>query len=70
MSDQNSEAGPRATRRSFLKVAGLASAAASAPGLGAMTATEAQALTAPSSERAPRYQETDHVRKFYETNRR
>lgn len=60
-----------ARRRDFVKAAGLASTAAAAvPLLGALTATEAQAMRATREQRAARYQETDHVKKYYELNRR
>jgi hypothetical protein len=54
-------------RRSFLRAAGLASAAAAAP---ALAPVPAQAMRARPDQRAPRYRETDHVKKYYDTNRR
>jgi gas vesicle protein len=58
-----------ASRRSFLKTAGLASAAgAAAPLIGAPR--EAEAMRAKPNQRAPRYRESEHVKKYYESNRR
>lgn len=58
-------ASPQVTRRFALAgmgaMSGLVAAAAPCP---------AEALQARADQRAPRYQETDHVRKFYATNRR
>ncbi len=66
------QAGPREEakaegRRSFLKLMGLGAVAA---GGSAAVPTEAEAMRARPDQRAPRYRETDHVKKFYETNRR
>lgn len=55
------------TRRRFLTGAGIATAAAAAP---ALAPSPAQALRATPDQRAQRYQESEHVRKYYETNRR
>jgi hypothetical protein len=67
MADTSRPSGP--SRRNLLKAAGAATAVTATP-LAAVTAPDAQALRASPDQRAQRYQETDHVRKFYETNRR
>ena len=54
-------------RRGFLKGAGIAAAAAAA--VVAPVAGEAQATESRSDARKARYRETDHVRRFYATNR-
>jgi arginine/ornithine N-succinyltransferase beta subunit len=55
------------SRRSVLTLAGTATAAAA--GATALP-DEAQALAARPDQRAQRYQESDHIRKYYWTNRR
>ena len=54
-------------RRGFLKGAGIAAAAAAA--VVAPVAGEAQATESRRDARKARYRETDHVRRFYATNR-
>ncbi len=61
---------PDPRRRRFLQGLGLASAAAAAPASGIVDAGPAQALTARPDQRAQRYRESDHIRKYYETNAR
>jgi hypothetical protein len=53
-------------RRSFLRVAGGASAAAAATTLGS---APAQAYDPGEKETRSRYRETDHVKAFYRVNR-
>ena len=66
MSDVTKESPPERGRRDFLKACGLGAIAAA----GGTGIPEAEAMRARPDQRAPRYRETDHVRKFYETNRR
>jgi hypothetical protein len=54
-----------AGRRGFLKGAGIAATAA----VVAPVAGEAQATESRQDARKARYRETDHVRRFYATNR-
>ncbi|MHB2169330.1 formate dehydrogenase [Alsobacter sp. R-9] len=54
-------------RRSVLGLMGWSVAAAAAP---AVVPDEAQAMRATPDQRAARYRETDHVRTYYQTNRR
>lgn len=54
-------------RRTFLR-AGLAGATAAAAGTGAVT-TPAAASESQAEKTKARYRETDHVKKFYATNR-
>ena len=60
---------PDPRRRGFLKGLGFASAAAAAP-TAVLNAGPAEALTARPDQRAQRYRESDHIRKYYETNSR
>ena len=65
--DDKAGAAPAEGRRFFLKGAGIASAAAVAP-----VATACQPAAAPEKRdeaRKARYRETEHVRRFYATNR-
>lgn len=55
----------RAGRRGFLKGAGIAATAA----VVAPVASEAQATENRQDARKARYRETEHVRRFYATNR-
>ncbi|MGJ3262714.1 MAG: formate dehydrogenase [Salinarimonas sp.] len=59
---------PEPGRRGLLKGLALAPAAATTVVLDG--GQEAQALTARTENRAPRYRETEHVRTFYRTNAR
>ncbi|MCA0399365.1 MAG: formate dehydrogenase [Proteobacteria bacterium] len=54
-------------RRNFLR-AGLVGASAAAVGTGAGVA-QAQASESDSEKKKARYKETDHVKKYYATNR-
>lgn len=56
-----------ASRRNFLR-AGLAGASAAAAASGAAIAP-AQASESDAEKKKARYQETDHVKKYYATNR-
>lgn len=64
--DETREAVDRA-RRNFLR-AGVVGASAAAVGAGA-SVTPAQATESDSEKKKARYKETDHVKKFYATNR-
>lgn len=66
MSERAKDAPAKGGRRVFLKALGLGAVAAA----GGAGVPEAGAMRARPDQRAPRYRETDHVRKFYETNRR
>lgn len=58
------EAPPRVNRRGFLRGAGVAAVAAP-------LAASAEQLVQPTDNQVPaRYQETDHVKRFYAMNRR
>lgn len=73
MSDRTGDRGKPAvdaSRRGFLKAAGLASTATAAAPLLVAGAPEAEAMRARPDQRAPRYTETEHVRQYYATNRR
>jgi hypothetical protein len=61
-------AGSGIERRTFLRVmgAGTAGAVAIAP---LLSAEPAEAKEAADNRRKSRYRESDHVRKYYETNR-
>jgi hypothetical protein len=61
---------PDPKRRGFLKSLGFASAAAAAPTAAVLNASPAEALAARPDQRAQRYRESDHIRKYYETNSR
>jgi len=55
----------RVDRRSFLRGAGIAAAAV------APLSASAEQLVRPTNHQAPaRYQESEHVKRFYELNRR
>lgn len=64
--DETREAVDRA-RRNFLR-AGVVGASAAAVSAGA-SVTPAQATESDSEKKKARYKETDHVKKFYATNR-
>jgi hypothetical protein len=56
---------PRVDRRLFLRGAGVAAVAAP------LTATAAETLRQPTNHQAPpRYKESEHVKRFYDLNRR
>jgi hypothetical protein len=61
---------PDPKRRGFLKSVGFASAVAAAPAAAVLNAGPAEALAARPDQRAQRYRESDHIRKYYETNSR
>jgi len=54
-------------RRGFLK--GLGTGAAGAASIAAGTATPAEATETAAEKKKPRYKETEHVKKYYATNR-
>ncbi|PPD13783.1 MAG: formate dehydrogenase [Methylobacterium sp.] len=58
---------PDESRRTFLR-AGLVGATATAVGAGAV-ATPAQATENDADKKKARYQESAHVKKYYQTNR-
>lgn len=58
----------RLDRRGFLKVLGLGSAATAVAVVPAAV-EEAQALDPGTDEKRARYRESDHVKKYYATNR-
>ncbi|MFM7627267.1 MAG: hypothetical protein ACKO7G_12575, partial [Gammaproteobacteria bacterium] len=65
--DDKAGSAPAEGRRFFLKVAGIAGAAAAAT---VATAGQPAAATEKRDEaRKARYRETEHVRRFYATNR-
>ncbi|WP_207479687.1 twin-arginine translocation signal domain-containing protein [Arenibaculum pallidiluteum] len=57
---------PGLERRQFLKTVGLASAGAAAI---AATGTEAEARETPQEQVKPRYQSSEHVKRYYALNR-
>lgn len=61
------KAAPREGRRGFLRGMGVAGAAAAAAV--AVPIDEAQATESRDEARKARYRETDHVKRFYQTNR-
>ena len=63
--DDATNSADRAGRRNFLKGAGIAATAA----VVAPVAGEAQATETRQDARKARYRETEHVRRFYATNR-
>jgi hypothetical protein len=64
--DRKSEGRANLERRNFLRGLGLATGTAvAAPVL----STSAEANETPEEQAAKRYQETDHVRRFYALNR-
>lgn len=69
MSTKKDEAGEAvdSSRRNFLR-AGLAGAAAAGASTGAAIAP-AQAAESDADKKKARYKETDHVKKYYATNR-
>jgi hypothetical protein len=70
MTEKQPNDAPRADRRALLKGLGLGAAAGVAVAAGASPAL-AQAKGENATERKKtRYRETEHVKKFYETNRR
>lgn len=61
------QAGPDHSRRNFLR-AGLAGASVAAASTGAAIAP-AEAAESDADKKKARYRETDHVKKYYATNR-
>jgi hypothetical protein len=59
---------PGIERRDFLRVMGAGTAGAAAA-LPLLAAGSAQAKESPEERAKPRYRETDHVKKYYATNR-
>ncbi len=67
--ETDTAASTRLDRRSLLSGTGLAATAAAV--VTVLRADDAEAFyQAPASERAARYHETEHVKKFYELNAR
>lgn len=58
-----------ATRRSFLKSAGIAGAAAGVAATAVASGSKGSEAAAPAGPRSAGYRETDHVRKVYELSR-
>jgi hypothetical protein len=57
-------------RRSFLRTAGVGAGVAAAAAVGTVVATKAEAAPENAETRKKqRYKETDHVKRYYETNR-
>lgn len=65
--DDKAGQAPAEGRRFFLKGAGIAGAAAAAAVVGA--GQQADAAESRDEARKARYRETDHVRRYYATNR-
>ncbi len=66
--DAPAPATPALNRRNLLGGGGLAAAAAAV--VTALHPEEAEAFRATPAEKAPRYRETEHVKKFYALNAR
>jgi secreted PhoX family phosphatase len=56
-------------RRGFLKGIGTGAAGAATVAAGVTATTPALAAESASEKKKPRYKETEHVKKFYATNR-
>lgn len=67
MSTKTNDTKPRGGRRGFLRGMGAASAAAAAAV--AAPAVEAKAAESRDEARKARYRETEHVKRYYQTNR-
>lgn len=67
MTDPSDPVAADARRRSFLTMLAATPAVAVLPTL---APAPADAMRATPQQRAARYRESDHVRKFYETNKR